>query len=187
MERKGNNEVSVGEPKVEIKDEGVTAFISPRQMGRMSSISDAHSSVMSALAITDEPYVEKISRAYVVVFFVGSLPYALTQIILAATGSKVWADAAYLSAQASYGSMTISTFLQPRDAGNRRLLLAQAFLCLVLPDIVQLVAVESSTIHLVRGLFRVSIGLTLFYFGLFVRAKVAALTNKKLSRFLGIN
>jgi hypothetical protein len=117
---------------------------------RPLSVSDATTEVISALSTADERYVSQVSMVYVITFFLGALPYTCTQLILASTGRSIWADAAYLSAQASYASMTISTFLRPRNEGNRRLLMAQAFLCLVVPDVVQLAAIETSAATWIR-------------------------------------
>jgi len=92
----------------------------------------------------EEQCIDKCSSAYVVAFFLGSLLYLMTQITFATTENEVWGDMAYLSAQGSYGSMMTSTFLQPKNEGfgYKRMLMIQGFSCLVLPDIVQVVAID---------------------------------------------
>ena len=133
---------------------------------------------------TSEHYIEAVSYIYVFILFVLTCILPATRVMLyTETESEVWKSMTYLAAPISCAALAASIFLQPRNNMLVALLFFEAFLVLVLPDVIKLID-ESSSVGITVSLMRVSFGLWLFRFFLSVKARIARLPAKRLSRFL---
>jgi len=133
-----------------------------------------------------EHYIEACSYVFVFISFTGTLAFPATFLLEALTDSKVWNNTIYIAGPVAYGAMVLSSFLQPLNNTflYKVLLFFQAFLVLVFPDIIRVLFHDPSPLGIIISLTRVGLGFTAFRFLLSIRARVARLPAKRLSRFL---
>jgi len=133
-----------------------------------------------------ENYVMRCSNVGVFIAFAVSLSFPLSMVICTLTKSQIWDYGTYLTPPLSYGSLIVSTHLQPRNnaVAHKTLLYTQCFLILIFPEIMRTTIFDSSLSAFVVASFRLCLCLWLVRFFLSIRLKIAPLQEKKLSHVL---
>jgi len=123
---------------------------------------------------------------YVILSFILSSAFTVTQVMQATTTYPLWNEASFLSMSISCTALLFGLFLKPRNTAKpyKALLYTQALLALVVPDIIGILAISSSLAYIPKSSIRVIALLVLFIFELNVRDEFAKLPNFRFSRFI---